>query len=77
MIKNRCRWASYVEEFRRAGHQTVDWIAEFLLKARELRVLPDIKPGDLMDALPASAPEQGESFDVILRATSSSSFCPP
>ena len=59
--------ASYVEEFRRAGHQTVDWIAEFLLKARELRVLPDIKPGDLMDALPASAPEQGESFDVILR----------
>jgi aromatic-L-amino-acid/L-tryptophan decarboxylase len=58
---------SYVEEFRRAGHQAVDWVADFLANTRDLRVLPDMKPGDLIDALPTSAPEQGEPFDAILR----------
>jgi aromatic-L-amino-acid/L-tryptophan decarboxylase len=66
-VDNPVSMSEYVEEFRRAGHQAVDWVAEFLLNGRELRVLPDVKPGELIDALPASAPERGESFDAILR----------
>ncbi len=60
-------WPEYVEDFRRAGHQAVDWVAEYLENTRQYPVLPRIKPGDLVDALPASAPEKGESFEAILR----------
>jgi aromatic-L-amino-acid/L-tryptophan decarboxylase len=59
-------WSAYVEDFRRAGHQTVDWIAHYLEHTRDYPVLPRVKPGDLMDALPVSAPDRGESFDAIL-----------
>ncbi len=60
-------WNTYVEDFRRAAHQAVDWVAEYLEHTRDYPVLPRIKPGELADSLPRSAPEQGESFDAILR----------
>lgn len=60
-------WAAYVDDFRRAGHSAVDWIAEYLSDLRSYRVLPSVKPGELVDALPPAAPEHGESFDAILR----------
>jgi len=60
-------WSAYVEDFRRAGRQAVDWIAEYLEHTRDYPVLPRIKPGDLMDALPRSAPDKGESFDAVLK----------
>jgi len=60
-------WQAYVEDFRRAGHQTVDWIAEYLSNVAEMPVLAQTKPGELLDALPKSAPEKGEPFDSILR----------
>src|SRR6266852_7681974 len=60
-------WQEYVEDFRRAGHETVDWIAQYLTTVADNPVLAQTKPGDLLDALPESAPEQGESFDAILR----------
>jgi aromatic-L-amino-acid/L-tryptophan decarboxylase len=54
------------EEFRASGHQVVDWIADYLRDIRDLPVLPDVRPGALMDALPAAGPEKGESMDAIL-----------
>jgi aromatic-L-amino-acid decarboxylase len=60
-------WNDYVEDFRRAGQETVDWIAQYLNTVSDLPVLAKVKPGELMDSLPASAPEQGESFQAILR----------
>ncbi|HXZ81598.1 MAG TPA: pyridoxal-dependent decarboxylase [Terriglobales bacterium] len=60
-------WNTYLEDFRLAGHQAVDWITDYLKNAREYPVLPAVKPGELVDALPKSAPEQGESYDDILR----------
>jgi aromatic-L-amino-acid decarboxylase len=53
------------EEFRAAAHQAVDWIADYLRDIRNLPVMPDVQPGALMDALPATGPEQGESMDAI------------
>src|ERR1700736_3690634 len=55
------------EEFRRFGHEVVDWIAEYLETNRALPVLPDAKPGELIDRLPASGPDEGEPMDAILR----------
>ncbi len=60
-------WEQYVEEFRESGHQTVDWIASYLADTRKYPVVPHIKPGELIDALPASAPQKGEPFEAILR----------
>jgi aromatic-L-amino-acid decarboxylase len=54
------------DEFRTAGHEVVDWIADYLRDIRELPVLPDVQPGELTDALPAAGPEKGESMDAIL-----------
>jgi aromatic-L-amino-acid decarboxylase len=65
--KEEVSWQEYVEDFRRAGHETVDWIAQYLNTVAEAPVLARIKPGELFDSLPQSAPDQGESFDVILR----------
>ena len=65
--QQKTEWQAYVEDFRRAGHATVDWIAEYLSNVAEMPVLAQTKPGDLLDALPKSAPEKGESFDAILR----------
>jgi aromatic-L-amino-acid/L-tryptophan decarboxylase len=59
-------WARYVEDFRQSAHSSVEWIAEYLGNIRDYPVLPTIKPGELVDALPQRAPEQGESFAAIL-----------
>jgi aromatic-L-amino-acid/L-tryptophan decarboxylase len=59
-------WQAYVEDFRRAGHETVDWIARYLSTVRDMPVLAQTRPGELLDALPQSAPEKGESFAAIL-----------
>jgi len=60
-------WSNYVEDFRRAGHETVDWIAGYLNSVAEMPVLARTRPGELLDALPESAPEHGEPFTAILR----------
>ncbi len=54
------------EEFRAAGHEVVDWIADYLRDIRNLPVVPDVQPGALIDRLPKTGPEQGESMDAIL-----------
>ncbi|HEY6293628.1 MAG TPA: pyridoxal-dependent decarboxylase [Terriglobia bacterium] len=60
-------WPDYVEDFRRAGHETVDWIAHYLSSVGNLPVLAQTKPGGLFDSLPQSAPDQGQAFSAILR----------
>lgn len=54
------------EEFRRAGHALVDWLADYQARVAELPVKPRVAPGDIRAQLPPAAPEQGESFDLIL-----------
>jgi len=54
------------EEFRRAGHEVVDWIADYLDGVGEYPVLSQVQPGQLVDALPAHAPECGEPMELIL-----------
>jgi aromatic-L-amino-acid decarboxylase len=54
------------EEFRRFGHEIVDWIANYFEHIEELPVLAQIEPGDLKAQLPASPPEHGESMETIL-----------
>lgn len=53
------------DEFRRYGHQVVDWIADYLQDIRHYPVLPDVKPGELVDRLPRLAPDHPESMKDI------------
>ena len=54
------------EDFRRYGHQLIDWLADFQGRLEEMPVLPDMRPGDLIAQLPASAPVAGEPMGEIL-----------
>ena len=54
------------EEFRRAGHEVVEWIADYLAGVGEYPVLPNVQPGQVADALPAHAPERGDPMERIL-----------
>jgi aromatic-L-amino-acid decarboxylase len=55
------------EEFREHGHALVDWIAGYMEHVGDLRVLPNVKPGEIAAKLPASAPDKPETFDAMLR----------
>ncbi len=55
------------EEFRRHGHELVDWMADYLAGVDELPVTPAVRPGDIRRALPAAPPATGEPFDALFR----------
>jgi aromatic-L-amino-acid decarboxylase len=54
------------DEFRRHGHQAIEWIAAFLENPGRYPVLPPVKPGELTDALPSCGPDDGEPMETIL-----------
>lgn len=54
------------DEFRKFGHQVVDWVADYLQNVERYPVLPDVQPGDIRRSLPSSPPQQGEPMDKIL-----------
>jgi aromatic-L-amino-acid decarboxylase len=54
------------EEFRRFGHQIIDWIGDYFERIEELPVLAQVEPGDLKAGLPSSPPQKGESMETIL-----------
>jgi aromatic-L-amino-acid decarboxylase len=54
-----------VEEFKRAAGRAIDWIAGYLTHPEEYPVLARVKPGEVKEALPASAPTTGEPLDDV------------
>jgi aromatic-L-amino-acid decarboxylase len=54
-------------EFKRHGYALVDWIAEYLEHPVRYPVLSRVAPGDVRNALPATAPESGEPFEEVFR----------
>src|SRR5579872_4121188 len=53
------------DDFKAQFERVADWIAGYYRDARRYPVLSRYKPGELVGALPAEAPEDGESFDAI------------
>jgi aromatic-L-amino-acid decarboxylase len=53
------------EEFRRVGHQLIDWIANYRANVADLPVMSRSEPGNVRSQLPAVPPESPESFDEI------------
>ena len=57
------------EEFRRAGHELVDWVADYRERVArgEFPVMARTAPGDLRAALPTEPPQSPEDFTAIRR----------
>lgn len=54
------------DAFRKAGHDLVEWVATYLEQIEQYPVLSRVKAGQIRNALPAAAPETGESINAIL-----------
>jgi aromatic-L-amino-acid decarboxylase len=57
-----------IEEFRRFGHQLIDWIADYRNKAvsGDLPVMSNLPPGTVKRALPTAPPAEPEKFEAVL-----------
>lgn len=55
------------EEFRKAGHELIDWIADFRAGIAERPVMAQVEPGAIKAALPTAPPHEPDSFDQILQ----------
>lgn len=53
-------------EFRKHGHDVVDWVADYLENPEKWPVLPEVRPGDVRQSLPQSPPEHGEPMGAVL-----------
>jgi aromatic-L-amino-acid/L-tryptophan decarboxylase len=54
------------EEFRAAGHQLVDWIADHRGRIPDLPVAAQVEPGQVAAGLAPHAPETPEPFEEVL-----------
>lgn len=52
--------------FRRAAHDAVDWVADYLENIERFPVLPRVQPGEIRSRLPARPPEGAEPLEAIL-----------
>jgi aromatic-L-amino-acid decarboxylase len=54
------------EEFRKLGHQLIDWVADYRARAGDQPITTQIQPGAIKAAFPAEPPQQAESIDNLL-----------
>jgi aromatic-L-amino-acid/L-tryptophan decarboxylase len=55
------------EDFRKHGHELIDWIADYRVRVPQLPVMARTAPGDIKAALPPAPPETPENFEAIIR----------
>jgi aromatic-L-amino-acid decarboxylase len=55
-----------LDDFRRTGHELVEWIADYLENGEQYPVLSRSQPGEIRAQLPASPPVAPESLDEML-----------
>jgi aromatic-L-amino-acid decarboxylase len=55
------------EEFKQHAYQVIDWIADYFDELENFPVKSQVKPGEISDQLPESAPRNAESFDRIMK----------
>ena len=54
------------EEFRKAGHQLIDWIADYREQIETMPVRAQVNPGDVRSQLPVQPPEDPVGIDQLL-----------
>ncbi len=54
------------KEFRKQAHVLADRMADYFDEISDYPVKSQVKPGEILSALPVSAPVKGETFDAIM-----------
>jgi aromatic-L-amino-acid decarboxylase len=54
------------EEFRSAGHELIDWIADYRQRIPDLPVRAQVEPGQVRQSLPSLPPEEPSSFSAVM-----------
>lgn len=54
------------DEFKKAAHRFVDWMAEYLENIEDYPVKSQVLPGDIFNSLPGMPPEKEEPADTLL-----------
>jgi aromatic-L-amino-acid decarboxylase len=54
------------EDFRRFGHELIDWVADYRARMADRPVMSTVEPGALKAALPDGPPDGAEPFAAIL-----------
>ncbi len=55
------------EEFRRAAHELVDWMADFLSNIERYPVRAQVQPGEIIDQLANAPPDAGQPLEAIMQ----------
>jgi len=55
------------EEFRKHGHQLIDWIADYRARVESLPVMARTAPGEIRAQLPKAPPQNPENFSAIFQ----------
>jgi aromatic-L-amino-acid decarboxylase len=55
------------EEFRQAGRQVIDWIADYYERVGEFPVMSQVETGEVRAKLPPHPPLDRESFDTVMK----------
>jgi aromatic-L-amino-acid decarboxylase len=55
------------DEFRRTGHELIEWIAAYRERMEDLPVMSPAQPGDIAAQLPSEPPRQGEGLARIIQ----------
>ena len=55
-----------IEDFRKYGYQVIDWVSEYLKNIESFPVLSQVKPGDIKNQLPKTAPKESVEIEKTL-----------
>ena len=55
------------EEFRKAGREVIDWIADYYERVGVFPVMSQVAPGEVRSKLPPHPPVDGESFKDVMK----------
>src|ERR1700728_1642077 len=54
------------EDFRRYGHELIDWLADYHESLADRPVMAKTQPGEIRDALPSAPPTEPEEFGAVI-----------
>ena len=64
------------DEFRRHGHEIVDWLADYFRDIASHPIVPAATPGELRRALPTAAPVEGAAVEAVAAVPEASPIAP-
>ncbi len=57
------------DDFKRSGHQLIDWIADYVENIERQRVTSEVRPGDVRAELDEHPPAMPDGFDAVMADT--------